>query len=111
MCKECDNLQAKVLEFQQLFASPIDQFTAEQLGKAVVKLEAKKAELHPEQKEKPSVVPLSEETQGLLATADRAIQRSRTIVAQAHDVHAACARERRAQEARFAFIRELRKSR
>jgi hypothetical protein len=52
---------------------------------------------------------LSDETQQLLDAADRAIERSRVIIVQTRDVHAACAKELRAQELRFAFVRELRK--
>jgi hypothetical protein len=52
---------------------------------------------------------LSDETQSLLEAADRAIERSRAIIAQTREVHAACAKELRAQELRFAFVRELRK--
>ena len=52
---------------------------------------------------------LSDETQQLLDAADRAIERSRTVVEQTRDVHAACARELRDQELRFAFVRELRR--
>ena len=53
---------------------------------------------------------LSDETQQLLDAADRAIERSRTVVEQTRDVHAACARELRDQELRFAFVRELRRT-
>ena len=111
MCTECDNLQTKILKFQQLLAEPIDQFTVEQLTKAVTKLEARKAELHLGNEERFIAAPLSEEAQLLLDTTDRVIKRSRMIVAQTRDVHAACARELRDQELRFEFIRELRKPR
>jgi hypothetical protein len=110
MCTECDNLQTKILRFRQLLAEPIDPFTVEQLTKAVTKLQARKAELHPEQKEEHSMTaPLSEEAQLLFDAAARVIERSRMIVAQTRDVHAACAAELRDQELRFAFLRELRK--
>jgi hypothetical protein len=107
MCSKCDDLQVKILEIQQLLAEPIDAFTAEQLTMAVSKLESKKAALHPAQKEEPSAVPLSEETQQLLGAADRAIEQSRAVVAQTKVVHADCAAELRAQELRFAFRRGL----
>jgi hypothetical protein len=51
----------------------------------------------------------SDETQLLLDAADRVIERSRMIVAQTREVHAACQRELVAQELRFAFRRELKK--
>ncbi|MCP3372518.1 hypothetical protein [Bradyrhizobium cajani] len=53
--------------------------------------------------------PLSDETLQLLDAADRAIERSRTVVEQTREVHAVCAKELRAQEMRFAFRREIRK--
>ena len=53
--------------------------------------------------------PISEETQLLLDSAQRAIERSRVIVEEARQIHAACARKRRAQELRFEFLRELKK--
>ena len=110
MCTECANLQTRILKFRQLLAEPIDTFTVEQLTKAVTNLEARKAELHPKlEQERSMTAPLSEEAQLLLDSADRVIERSRVIVAQTRDVHAACAKELRAQELRFAFMRELRK--
>jgi len=53
--------------------------------------------------------PFSDETQQLLDAADRAIAASRIIVEQTRLIHAACAKERRVQEQRFAFNRELMK--
>jgi hypothetical protein len=53
--------------------------------------------------------PISDETQMLLDAADRAIERSRVMIAQTHQVHAACIGELRAQETRLAFLRELKK--
>jgi hypothetical protein len=53
--------------------------------------------------------PFSNETQQLLDAADRAIKESRKVVEQTRHVHAACAKELRVQEMRFAFPRELRK--
>jgi hypothetical protein len=85
-----------------MLSTAVDPFTAERLTSAVTRLEPRKAELHsalfqPE--------PYSEETQVLLDAADRAIERSRTIAAQAHEVRTACAAARRAQELRFIFLR------
>ena len=111
MCTECANLEAKILKFQQLRAEPIDAFTVEQLTAAVTKLEERKAALHPgENEEHPVAAPISEEAQFLFDAADRVIEHSRMIVAQAHIVRVGCAKELRAQELRFAFMRELRKS-
>ena len=52
---------------------------------------------------------LSYETQQLLDAADRAIERSRTVVEQTRQVRAVAQRELRAQEMRFAFARDLKK--
>jgi hypothetical protein len=51
--------------------------------------------------------PFSDETQRLLDAADRAIEQSRRVTEQTRELHAACARELRAQEMRFVFRREL----
>ena len=53
--------------------------------------------------------PISDETRELLDAADRVIERSRAAVEQTRQVHVACAKELRAQEVRFAFLRELKK--
>jgi hypothetical protein len=51
----------------------------------------------------------SQETQELLDAADRAIARSRDLADQRRQMVARCERDRREQEGRFAFLRELRK--
>jgi hypothetical protein len=51
----------------------------------------------------PMAEPFSDETQGLLDAADRAIEQSRRVIEQTRELRAACAGELRAQE-----IRELR---
>jgi hypothetical protein len=52
--------------------------------------------------------PFSRETQELFDAADRAIAYSRAIVDQRREMIAECERNRREQEARFAFRREIR---
>lgn len=51
------------------------------------------------------------ELQELFDAADRAIAHSREIIKQRRDLITACERERRQQEDRFTFRRELRKPR
>jgi len=55
--------------------------------------------------------PFSLETQELFDASDRAIAHSRAIVAQRREMMAECERNRREQETRFAFRREIRKPR
>ena len=110
MCDECVTIERKILIFRQLLTDPVDRFVAEELTNAIGKLETQRAELHPET-DRSVPAPLSDETQLLLDAADRVIERSRAIVAQTRNVHTTCARELHAQELRFAFVRELRKSR
>jgi hypothetical protein len=53
------------------------------------------------------VEPFSLETQELLDAADRAIARSRTLANQRRQMRAECERNRREQEIRLAFRREI----
>jgi hypothetical protein len=94
-------IQAKILHFRQLLSEPIDGFAADQIAKAINKLEASKLDLHR------ALPAISNETRLLLEAADMVIERSRVIVKQTREIHAACAQELRVQERRFAFVREL----
>ncbi|MBR0717578.1 hypothetical protein [Bradyrhizobium liaoningense] len=51
--------------------------------------------------------PFSREAQELFDASDRAIARSRDLVAQRREMMAECERNRREQEARFAFRRAI----
>ena len=53
--------------------------------------------------------PFSLETQELFDASDRAIARSRELIAQRREMMAQGERNRREQEDRFAFLRETRK--
>jgi hypothetical protein len=55
------------------------------------------------------VQPISYETRMLLDAADRAIERSRMVVEETRQLHLACRRELRVQDARFAALRATRK--
>jgi hypothetical protein len=52
---------------------------------------------------------LSEETKLLLEAANRVIERNRLAIRQSREAYGACIEELRAQERRFAFLRELKK--